>query len=72
MTSPFDPNYKPQVDVTEIRKDAKVSRAATLKRARRLKSEDPEVVRSATGCLGDLSNRGLSPEYVKGRQKGGR
>lgn len=72
MTSPFDPNYKPQVDVAEIRKDAKVSRAATLKRARRLKSEDPEVVRSATGCLGDLSNRGLSPECIKGRQKGGR
>lgn len=72
MTSPFDPNYKPTMPVADIQKDAKVSRAATLKRARRLKSEDPEVVRSATGCLGDLSNRGLSPEYVKGRLKGGR
>lgn len=72
MTSPFDPNYKPSMPVADIQKDAKVSKAATLKRARRLKSEDPEVVRSATGCLGDLSNRGLSPEYVKGRQKGGR
>ena len=72
MTSPFDPNYKPQVDVAEIQKDAKISRAATLKRARRLKSEDPEVVRSASGCLGDLSNKGLSPEFIKGRLKGGR
>lgn len=72
MTSPFDPNYKPQIDVAEIQKDAKVSRAATLKRARRLKSDDPEVVRSATGCLGDLSNKGLSPEFIKGRLKGGR
>lgn len=69
MTSPFDRNYKPQIDVAEIQKDAKVSKAATLKRARRLKSEDPEVVRSASGCLGDLSNKGLSPEYIKGRQK---
>lgn len=69
MTSPFDPNYKPKVDVADLQKEAKISREATLKRERRLKSEDPEVVRSATGCLGDLSNRGLSPEYIKGRQK---
>lgn len=72
MTSPFDRNYKPQIDVAEIQKEVKISQAATLKRARRLKSEDPDVVRSATGCLGDLSNKGLSPEYIKGRQKGGR
>lgn len=72
MTSPFDPNYKPTMPVADIQKEVKISQAAALKRERRLKSEDPEVVRSATGCLGDLSNRGLSPEYVKGRQKGGR
>lgn len=71
MTSPFDPNYKHQVDVTEIQKDIKISRAATLKRARRLNSDDPEVVRSAVGFLGDLSKRGLSPEYINGRKKGG-
>lgn len=72
MTSPFDPNYKPTMPVADIQKEVKISQAATLKRERRLQSEDPEVVRSATGCLGDLSNRGLSPEYVKGRKKGGR
>ena len=72
MTSPFDPNYKPTMPVADIQKEVKISQAATLKRERRLRSDDPEVVRSATGCLGDLSNRGLSPEYIKGRQKGGR
>ena len=70
MTSPFDPNYKPSMPVADIQKDAKISREATRKRARRLKSDDPEIARQAAGCMGDLSNRGLSPEYVKGRLKG--
>lgn len=69
MTSPFDPNYKPKVDVADLQKEAKISREATRKRARRLKSDDPEIARQAAGCIGDLSNRGLSPEYIKGRQK---
>ncbi len=71
MTSPLDPNYKPQ-DVSDIKKASRISAARSKRRARDLESDDPEVVRRATGCLGDLSNRGLSPEYVKGRQKGGR
>lgn len=71
MTSPFDPNFKPKVDVAPIKKAKNISRASASRRARDLQSDDPEVVRRAKVCLGDLSSKGPSPEYVKGRKKGG-
>lgn len=71
MTSPFDPNYKPQLDMKDVQKEAKLSRIRTQQCAQALKSADPEKVKAAIGNLGDLSSKGLSPEYVKGRKKGG-
>lgn len=71
MTSPFDPNYKPQLDMKDVQKEAKLSRIRTQQRAQALKSADPEKVKAATGDLGDLSSKGQSPEFVKGRKKGG-
>lgn len=71
MTSPFDPNYKSQ-DVSDIKKASRISAASSRRRARDLESDDPEVVRRATGFVGPLSNPGRSPEFVKGRKKGGR
>lgn len=70
MTSPFDPDYEVGLDVAPIKKAAKISATSSKRRARDLKSDDPEVVKRATGCMGDLTSRGLSPEYVKGRLKG--
>lgn len=70
MTSPFDRNYKPQLDMKDVQKEAKLSRIRTQQRAQALKSADPEKMKAATGNLGDLSNKGLSPEFVKGRMKG--
>lgn len=71
MTSPFDPNYKPQLDMKDVQKEAKLSRIRSKQRAEAMKSGDPEKVRAAVGDLGDLSGKGQSAQYVKGRKKGG-
>ena len=59
MTSPFDPNYKPKIDVTQDIRYRKVSEARTRQRAEGMASDDPKVRKVARGTIGNgkLSGR---------------
>lgn len=57
MTSPFDKNYKPVIDMTADIKGSKISKMRTDRRQKAMQSPDPQVRMAARGDLGDLSSR---------------
>lgn len=58
--NPFSPNYKPVVDMTDVQRDAKISRIRTGQRKAAMQSHDPDVRKQAAGTLAGapLSKRG--------------
>jgi len=57
MTSPFSPNYRPQIDLTDVRRDKQISSSRSKQRQAALKSDDPHLRQAAAGDMGQLSNR---------------
>ena len=53
--SPFDPNYKPQIDAKPFRSSSLGSKHATEGRAAAMKSDDPAVRLQASGYIPGMS-----------------
>lgn len=54
----FSKDYKPEVDLTDLRRDKKISEVRSKQRKKGLKSDDKDVRAAAMGNLGALSKRG--------------
>lgn len=60
MTSPFSPNYKPAVDLTDVVRAGKISATRSRQRREGMASDDETVRKAAAGTLpgAPLSKRG--------------
>lgn len=50
-TNPFSPNYKPQIDISDLVKESKQSRDRSARRSAQLESGDPAAVKQARGGM---------------------
>lgn len=63
MTSPFSKDYVPKIEMSDVNKESKISRAKSASRRKAMKSDDPAVQKAARGNLGSLSKKGQSPNF---------
>ena len=62
--NPFSPDYKAQIDLSDIMRDAAIRKARTKQREERLQSDDAEKRKHAKGDLGGLSKRERLPRTL--------
>ena len=55
--NPFSPNYKAQIDLTDIVRQTAMSKARSAQREARMNSDDEATRKAAHGDIGALSNR---------------
>lgn len=51
MTNPFSPNYKPQIDLSDLVKESKQSKERSARRQAQLDSGDEAAMRQARGGM---------------------
>lgn len=59
--NPFSPNYKAQIDLTDIVRQTAMSKARSAQREARMASDDAAKRKAAHGDIGALSNRPRGP-----------
>jgi hypothetical protein len=62
-------NIKPTLDWSEVSKDAKRRVLSTESRAKRMKSDDPEVARNARGTIPGLSGSRIKQSLSRSNSK---
>lgn len=53
MTNPFSPDYKPQIDLSDLVKESKQSKERSARRQAQLDSDDPAAIKQAKGGMAD-------------------
>ena len=61
--NPFSPNYKSQLDLSDITRERKLSETRSASLEKRRQSDDPEIRRQAEGTILGLSKR--ADQHVK-------
>lgn len=51
MTNPFSPDYKPQIDISDLVKESKQSQDRSARRSAQLESGDAAAVKQARGGI---------------------
>lgn len=55
-TNPFSPDYKPQIDMSDVRRETRISETRSRQRREGLASSDPERRRVASGTIDGLGH----------------